>query len=489
MAPGGAAMTWIMAAGRHSTQTAPMHAAHRPVDFDPLLVQRYDRLGPRYTSYPTARQFEPQFDPRRYLQEVARSNGDLVPSPLSLYVHLPFCANPCFYCGCTRLITRDPDAGPRYLQRLLREADLQGALFDRDRLVRQLHLGGGTPTQFNDDQLQSLWRGLQDAFHFPARMPLEASIEVDPRTVTPARLQALADIGFNRVSFGIQDLDPEVQAAVNRVQERRHCLAVIAAAKELFESVAVDLIYGLPRQTAAGFAATLDEMIAARPGRIALYGYAHLPQQFKAQRQIESAELPDAGARLGLLTLAVEKLSGAGYEHIGMDHFALPEEGLAEARRGGRLQRNFQGYSTLAGLDLVGLGLSAIGHVRRTYVQNAKTLDGYYGAVDAGRLPIAAGLEMNDDDLIRAEVINQLMCYDELKFGPLERAYGIRFAGYFAPELERLRTMADDGLVALDADGLRILPRGRYLRRNLAMQFDAYLPQAPGGGPRFSRTL
>ncbi|HSC46553.1 MAG TPA: oxygen-independent coproporphyrinogen III oxidase [Gammaproteobacteria bacterium] len=462
------------------------------MDFDAALIQRYDCTGPRYTSYPTARQFESPFDTGRYLREVAHSNDDPIPSGLSLYVHLPFCSSPCFYCGCTRLITRDAQQVSGYLERLVREAGLQGELFDRDREVQQLHLGGGTPTLFSDGQLSELWRALHTAFRFSAELKVEASIEVDPRTVTPARLQAIAAIGFNRVSFGIQDFDAGVQEAVNRRQDQRHCLRLIEAARSGgFDSVAVDLIYGLPRQNLAGFGATLDTVAGARPDRVSVYAYAHLPQVFKAQRQIEASELPGPELRLKLLALAVERLTAAGYEYIGMDHFALPEDDLARARHGGGLQRNFQGYSTHAGLDLVGLGLSAIGHVGRVYVQNAKTLNDYYGALDQGRLPIAAGLALNDDDELRADVINRLMCYDELKYADVEETHHIRFWDYFSEERERLASLASDGLVALESDRLRVLPPGRFLLRNLAMQFDAYLPSAPapGPGPRSSRVI
>ena len=458
------------------------------LDFDPDLIRRHGRRGPRYTSYPTARQFESHFDLERYRQEVVLSNNDPIPARLSLYVHLPFCNNPCFYCGCNRLITREPEKLARYLDRVLREATLQGALFDRDREVLQLHLGGGTPTLYTDDELTELWQGLAQAFHLAERDRLEASIEVDPRSVTPARLDTLAEIGFNRVSFGIQDFDPQVQEAVNRVQDPEHCLELIARAKTGgFDSVSVDLIYGLPRQTLEGFGATLDAIAAARPGRVAVYAYAHLPEHFKAQRQIADAELPGPELRLQLLGLAVARLTAAGYEYIGMDHFVLPDDELAEARRNGSLQRNFQGYSTHAGLDLVGLGMSAIGHVRRVFTQNAKRLDGYYAALEAGQLPVVNGLVQSQDDCLRAEVINGLMCYDEVRYSSLEQAYKIRFTEYFAAELQRLAPLAADGLVALEPGRLRVLPRGRFLLRSLAMQFDAYLPAA--GPAAFSHVI
>ena len=459
------------------------------MEFDAELISRYDVAGPRYTSYPTARQFMSPFDPVRYLEEIVHSNDDPIPSELSLYLHIPFCSSPCYYCGCTRLITRDSGKVARYLERLSYEAALQGRLFDRDRMVRQLHLGGGTPTQLDDKQLAGLMDSLRESFHFGADETLEASIEVDPRTVTPARMQAMADIGFNRVSFGIQDFDATVQEAVNRRQTVGQCLAVIAAAKSSgFKSVSVDLIYGLPRQTVEGFGATLETVVAARPGRIAIYGYAHLPQHFKAQRQITEAELPGPALRLKLLAKAVEVLTRAGYLHIGMDHFALPDDDLAIAKRTGKLQRNFQGYSTQAGLDLVGLGLSAIGHVGSVYAQNAKTLNEYYVALDQGRLPIVAGLTMSNDDRVRADVINRLMCYDEVRFAEVEHSHHIDFHEYFSRELGRLQTPATDGLVTIEPDRIRVMPRGRFLLRNLAMTFDAHLPGEPAG-PRYSRAI
>ena len=465
------------------------HPTVPDVDFDAQLIRRYDRQGPRYTSYPTAQLFESHFDPARYVDAAHRSNDDPIPAGISLYLHLPYCHSPCFYCGCTRLISRDPEKLARYQDRLLREVALQGALFDRDRRVWQLHLGGGTPGLLSDDQLTELWRGLEAAFHFGEWGNLEASIEVDPRSVVPGRMAALAEMGFNRVSFGIQDFDPEVQAAVNRRQGREHCLAVIAAARDAgFGSVSVDLIYGLPRQTATGFRATLDAVAAARPGRVAVYAYAHLPQQLKAQRHIDAAELPGPELRLELLSLAVERLTAAGYEYIGMDHFALPEDELARARHAGSLHRGFQGYSTRAGLDLVGLGMSAIGHVGGVYAQNAKTLQEYYGALDQGRLPIRSGRALNEDDLVRAAVIDRLMCYDTLEFEAVEKAYHIEFAAYFAPELERLTPLATDGLVAIEPGLVRVLPRGRFLLRNLAMVFDAYLPAQAAGG-HYSRVI
>ena len=458
--------------------------------FDAELIRRYDVNGPRYTSYPTARQFHSGFEAQAYLQAVKRSNNDPIPRGLSLYLHVPFCASPCFYCGCTRIITRDPERIAAYMERLHREIGMQGHLFDRDRKVEQLHFGGGTPTYLQDDQLDALFRALEAAFAFDNKETREFSIEVDPRTVSLPRLGTLAELGFNRLSYGIQDLDPEVQAAVNRVQDPERCLELIAGARDAgFRSVSVDLIYGLPRQTLAGFRSTLERVAAALPDRIAVYGYAHLPEHFKAQRQIESTDMPGPEMRLQLLALAVEILTGAGYEYIGMDHFARPGDDLVRAREQGTLQRNFQGYSTHAGLDLIGLGLSAIGHVGQAYVQNAKTLGGYYSALDGGELPIAGGLMASSDDELRADVINRLMCYEVLEFLALERAHHIRFRDYFAAELERLKPLAADGLVEVGVSHIRVLPRGRFLLRNLAMVFDAYLPQIGPANPMFSKVI
>ena len=446
--------------------------------FDPELVRRYDVSGPRYTSYPTARQFTATVNEADYRNAVARSNEDFIPSALSLYLHLPFCASPCFYCGCSRLITRQPEVIAAYLGRLHREVALQGQCFDRDRPVRQLHFGGGTPTYLSDTQLTELIAALRAAFNFAQSGPVEFAIEVDPRSADAARIARLAALGFNRVSYGFQDFDPAVQQAVNRIQDPAHCLGLIAAAHTAgFRSVSVDLIYGLPCQAEAGFARTLQSVAAARPDRVAVYGYAHMPSQFKAQRLIRNEDLPDMNLRLRLLTLAVRELTAAGYLYIGMDHFSLPDDDLVRARDAGTLQRNFQGYSTLAGLDLVGIGLTAIGHVGDLYAQNAKALNDYDAAIDAGRLAVQRGYRLSADDRARADIIGRLMCHDEMRFADIERAHDLEFTRYFAPELERLAPLAADELVRVGADGIAVLPRGCYLRRALAMVFDAYRPR------------
>ena len=457
--------------------------------FDPELMRRYDVAGPRYTSYPTARQFSPAVTEAAYRRAVARSNEDFIPNALSLYVHLPFCKSPCFYCGCSRLITRRPEVIAAYLERLHREIAMRGQQFDRDRLARQLHFGGGTPTCLSKTQMADLVAALRAAFNFEVGGDAEFAIEADPRTMDAEYLEQLAALGFNRVSFGFQDFDSAVQQAVNRVQDREHCLALIPAARRAgFRSVAVDLIYGLPLQTEAGFAATLEAVAAARPDRVAVYAYAHLPAQFKAQRRIHTEDLPGAELRLRLLTLAVERLTGAGYIYIGMDHFALPQDDLVRARAEGTLQRNFQGYSTHAGLDLVGMGLTAISHVDDVYTQNCKTLHDYYAALDGARLPVARGYVLTADDRARADVIGRLMCYDELHFADIERAHNLDFRSHFAAELQRLAPLAADKLLRVGDDGIVVLPRGRFLRRSLAMVFDAYQPQDSAFGG-YSRVI
>jgi oxygen-independent coproporphyrinogen-3 oxidase len=458
--------------------------------FDAAVLARYDVTGPRYTSYPTAPQFKTEFGEAEYREHARLSNDDPIPRPLSLYLHVPFCASPCFYCGCNRVITRDRARGEAYLARLTREVAMQGALFDRDRRVIQIHLGGGTPNFFDLEQLGHLLDSLGANFNLARGDDREFGIEIDPRCADEAYVHGLARMGFNRVSFGVQDFDPDVQEAINRVQPREQTLSVLTAARAAgMRSVSVDLIYGLPRQTAERFAATLDTTIALRPDRIALYSYAHLPELFKAQRQIVAAELPAPGEKLALLGLAVETLLAAGYEYIGMDHFALPDDDLVRAREHHSLQRNFQGYSTHAECDLVGMGASAIGRVRDCYAQNARELPQWDSAIDAGRLPVVKGLVLGDEDLLRQDIIQSLMCYDEVDIALIERRHGVCFATHFATELKRLEALARDGLVEVDAQRIRITPRGRLLMRMVAMAFDAYLARPQETVRRFSRVI
>lgn len=457
------------------------------IAFDIDLIRRYDRSGPRYTSYPTAPQFRAEFDEAAYRERVAAGND--AGGPLSLYLHLPFCASPCFYCACTRVITRQPAAIAGYVDSLRREIALQGALFDAGRPVSQLAWGGGTPTYLTPAQTAALMGDLDRHFELDTGAGREFTIEIDPRSVDPGAVAHLADLGFNRASLGVQDFDREVQRAVNRVQSEREVALVLEALRRAgFRSVNFDLIYGLPRQTPGRFAATLREVLRLRPERIALYSYAHLPEMFKPQRRIRAEDLPSPAVKLRLLAQAIDTLVGAGYVYIGMDHFALPDDDLAVARREGRLYRNFQGYSTHRGCDLVGMGMSAISSVADSYSQHDKGVSGYREAVDAGRLAVRRGLRLSADDRLRREVIQRLMCDNRLDYAGIERRHHIVFRDYFADELAALAPMAEDGLVAVDEDGIEVLPRGRLLLRAIAMVFDAYLA-APAQPARFSRLI
>ena len=458
---------------------------------DPDLLRRYDRPGPRYTSYPTAPQFSSAFGEGELREAAQASNGDPIPRRLSLYVHVPFCQSPCFYCGCNRVITRDHGRSEGYLARLYREIDLASQLFDRDREVIQLHFGGGTPNFLTPAQLREVVECLRSHFHFSDDASRDISIELDPRFVTPADVAELGRIGFNRASLGVQDFDPAVQQAVNRIQSVEETLAIIDACRANgFKSVNVDLIYGLPKQTAEGFARTLDTVVAARPDRIAVYSYAHLPNLFKAQRQIEAADLPSPDAKLGLLQLAIDKLDAAGYQYIGMDHFALPDDELAQAQARGGLHRNFMGYTTHSDSDLVGLGVSAISHIGDSFSQNPRDLPSWQGAIDEGRLPVFRGMRLSEDDQLRADLIQQLMCQGEVPVAALERRYGIIFDSYFADALERLKPLEADGLVRLERERIRVTSQGRLLLRNIAMCFDRYLPPPDVDTvTRFSRAI
>ena len=458
--------------------------------FDADLLRRYDRPGPRYTSYPTAPQFSPRFGESEFRRAADLSNDDPIPRRLSLYVHVPFCFSPCFYCGCNRIITRDAGRAAVYLDRLVREAAMLGPLFDRDREVMQLHLGGGTPNFMTPGQIGELLESLDRHFSFSRRPERDFSIEIDPRCINPGDIEALAFMGFNRASLGVQDFDPAVQAAVNRIQSVEETRAVIDACRANgFRSVNVDLIYGLPRQTRAGFGKTLDTVIESRPDRMAVYSYAHMPQLFRPQKQIDETLLPSAEDKLGLLQLAIEKLSESGYRYIGMDHFALPGDDLTLAQEAGGLHRNFMGYTTHADCDLVGMGVSAISHVGDSYAQNPRDLPSWEVAVDAGHLPTWRGLQLDADDTLRADLIQQLMCQGEVDIPALEQRHGLDFRAYFAVELARLPPLVADGLVTVSATRIRATSRGRLLLRIIAACFDRYLHQSPAEPARFSRAI
>jgi len=460
--------------------------------FDAAIIERYDRPGPRYTSYPTAPQFRPGFGAAQLREHAQQSNARSGPRGLSLYVHVPFCTSPCFYCGCTRLVTRDRSKGEVYVERLLREAALLAPLFAREREVVQLHLGGGTPNFLGEETLERLIGALGDAFRLSPAAQRDFSIELDPRSVPPEYARALVRLGFNRVSLGVQDFDPQVQRAVNRTQSVEETLDLIDACRDSgIRSVNVDLIYGLPRQTLERFRHTLRLVISARPDRLAVYGYAHLPTLFKAQRRIDATELPRPQERLELLRLAIEELSASGYRYIGMDHFALPDDELVRAQEAGALQRNFMGYTTYANCDLVGVGVSAISHVGESFSQNYRELKSWEAALDAGRLPVWRGLSLSADDCVRSAVIGELMCQGQIETAAIERSYGIRFADYFAAALERLQPHVADGLVVIEPQRITATPAGRLLLRAIAMCFDAYLeaPQALPTAPAFSRVV
>lgn len=459
--------------------------------FDPDLLRRHDRPGPRYTSYPTAPQFSPQFQETELREAAAVTNGDPIPRPLSVYVHVPFCTSPCFYCGCNRIITRDKARGDTYLTRLYREIGMMAPLFDRDREVTQLHLGGGTPNFLAPGQIAEVVDVIHRHFSFGRGNAFECSIELDPRFVSPNDIRVLAEAGFNRASLGVQDFDPVVQQAVNRIQSVDETLAIIDACHEHgMRSVNVDLIYGLPKQTLEGFDRTLDITLRARPERLAIYSYAHLPALFRPQQRINADDLPSAEVKLSLLQRAIERLDEAGYVYIGMDHFALPEDDLARAQARGDLHRNFMGYSTCADSDLIGFGVSAISHIGASFSQNPRDLPSWERAIDEGRLPVWRGMHLDTDDLLRADVIQQLMCHGQIDYEEIERRHVIDFTDYFAQALQRMQALQADGLVELSASGLQATSRGRLLLRILAMCFDRYLPAQPESAPsQFSRTI
>ena len=462
------------------------------LEFDLDLLRRCDRPGPRYTSYPSAPQFSTRFTDADFRRQVARSNQEPIPRDLSLYVHVPFCFSPCFYCGCNRIITRDVSRGAPYAERLVREAEMVAPLFDRDRDVVQLHFGGGTPNFLNAPALADLVDSLGRFFHFSNARTRDFSIELDPRSVRDGDIAAYAAMGFNRASFGVQDFDRAVQLAINREQSIEETLSAIDACRTSgFRSVNVDLIYGLPRQTLAGFLHTLNTIVLARPDRVAVYGYAHMPQKFKAQRQIDDRELPDAAERLGLLQVAIERLTAAGYCYIGLDHFALPGDDLSVALAAGSLQRNLMGYTTHAESDLIGLGASSISHIGDSYSQNFRDLPPWESAVDQGRLPIARGLLLDEDDVIRAQVIQQLMCRGLIDRAQIETRFAIDFDLYFAESLARLLPLAAEGLVTFDGSRIIATSRGRLMLRIIAMCFDRYLatPSVSETQPRHSRAL
>ncbi|MFF7708212.1 oxygen-independent coproporphyrinogen III oxidase [Pseudomonas sp. NPDC007930] len=455
--------------------------------WDPHLIRRYDQAGPRYTSYPTALQFEPGVSAFDLLHALRDSRRAL--RPLSLYVHLPFCAHICYYCACNKVITKDRSRAAPYLQRLIQEIQLVACHLDRRQVVEQLHLGGGTPTFLNHSELRQLMAALREHFTLLGDDSGDYSIEIDPREADWSSVGLLRELGFNRISLGVQDLDPQVQRAVNRLQTLDETVAIIEAARTLqYRSINIDLIYGLPRQTAESFARTLEEVIALQPDRLSVFNYAHLPDRFPPQRRIAAAELPSPAQKLDILQSTVERLTRAGYRYIGMDHFALPHDELAIAQEEFTLQRNFQGYTTHGHCDLLGLGVSAISQVGDLLCQNDSDLARYQDSLANLQLATRRGYACHDDDRLRRAVIQQIICHFQLDFGPIERAWNIDFHAYFASAWPTLERMAADGLLQLTPTSLRVLPAGRLLVRAVCMQFDAYL----GGQheqPRYSKVI
>jgi oxygen-independent coproporphyrinogen-3 oxidase len=445
--------------------------------FDLDLIRRYDKSGPRYTSYPTAVQFHAGFGEAEYRQWAERSGA--AARPLSLYFHLPYCRSVCFYCACNKLITRDKSRAAPYLEALHHELALQGALFDRSRPVTQLHWGGGTPTFLSAAEMGALMAQTARHFNLASDDSGEYGIEVDPREADADTIALLRGLGFNRISLGVQDFDPTVQKAVNRIQPEAMTQAVLDAARQHgFRSINFDLIYGLPHQTVTTFAQTLERVIAMAPDRLSVFNYAHLPDLFKPQTRIHAEDLPSPQDKLEILQHCIRRLTDAGYVYIGMDHFARPNDELAVAQRNGTLYRNFQGYSTHADCDLVALGISSIGMVADSYSQNLRDEEGYLAALAVGQLPIMRGVELNADDRLRREAITQLICHFELDLPRIERSHGIVFKDYFARELPDLALMHQDGLLDLDDRSIRVRPAGRLLIRNICMVFDRYLRDA-----------
>lgn len=455
----------------------------------PELLTRFDVPGPRYTSYPTADRFVEAFGESQYVQALQmRQSGSFGQQlPLSLYVHIPFCELLCYYCACNKIITKHKERAADYLRYLSKEVELHTLHLGQGQAVSQLHLGGGTPTFLSDAQLRQLMAMLRQNFDFVPGG--EYSVEVDPRTVTEQRLAVLAELGFNRLSFGVQDFDSAVQKAVHRLQPAEQVFALVDASRRLgFESVNVDLIYGLPQQTPESFDRTLAQVNRLRPDRIALYAYAHLPERFKPQRRIHANELPTGAAKVAMLSRSLDTLTDAGYVYIGMDHFALPDDALAVAKRQGRLHRNFQGYSTQADCDLIALGVSSIGRIGSTYSQNAKTMEEYCDLLDQGHFPVVRGLALTRDDLIRRSVIMAIMCQGHLQYEAINLAWLIDFKTLFAKEMAQLQEMQAQGLVTLSAAGIQVTAIGWFFVRGVAMVFDRYV-QADRNRSRFSKII
>lgn len=455
--------------------------------FDLELIRKYDKAGPRYTSYPTAPMFHDGINAQTYEQALKKASES--DAPLSLYVHIPFCDTVCYYCGCFKIVTKKREFSPPYLDHLEMEMDKVSALIGKKRKVTQLHWGGGTPTFLNDDEIRRLFGGIRERFNLADDSEAEFSIEIDPREVGPETIHTLRKVGFNRLSMGVQDIDPEVQKAVNRIQPIEITRKAIEDARAAgFHSVSIDLMYGLPLQTMEKFDATLDAVIELSPDRIALFNYAHLPHMFMPQRRININDIPAPETKLAIFEHSINKLLDAGYVFIGMDHFAKPDDEMSVALRDGKLQRNFQGYSTHADADMIGFGVSSIGSIEGSYFQNVKELEPYYEALEAGTLPIQRGYQLTDEDHLRKFVIMRMMCDFGLDFTRVEKEFDINFNEHFADELADLLPMQKDGLLKVDDRHIEVLPAGRLLIRNISMVFDEHL-RKKAEEVRFSKTI
>ena len=464
-------------------------ALKQSIIFNKELIGRYDLTGPRYTSYPSAIQFNEQFGIDEYFEVVTASNEEILPKPLSLYIHLPFCNTVCFYCACNKVITANRQRAAPYLKDLFKEINMQGPLFDDDRKVNQMHWGGGTPTFISHDQMSELMTMIRKNFNLHDDDSGEYSIEIDPREIKPETISILRVLGFNRMSIGVQDFDPAVQKAVNRNQTYEQTSFVFDEAKKHgFKSINVDLIYGLPRQTVPSFTDTINKIVEMSPDRIAIYNYAHLPHLFKTQRQINEEELPAPQEKLEILDQAIETLGNAGYVYIGMDHFAKPDDELAIAQRNCNLYRNFQGYSTNADCDVIGMGVTAISKIANSYSQNFRSLDEYHNSIEKGQIPVFRGYLLDTDDELRRDVISRLICHFDLEFDAIEDIYKINFKDYFSNELKLLSEIQNDNLLELKDNGIEILPTGRFFIRNICSIFDKYLDPEKSG-KNFSKMI
>ncbi len=449
----------------------------QPIEWDQSLIQRYDLAGPRYTSYPTAPQFQESFSQSALFRAIVRSN--LAHRPLSLYFHIPFCESLCYYCGCNKIVTHNKGRALPYLERMIQELALYADMFEPGKEVQQLHWGGGTPTFISDEEMSLLMNASRRLFTFADDKTGEFSVEIHPGQVSANTMAHLRQLGFNRVSMGVQDFDERVQQAVNRYNTRAQIAELMQALRaQHYQSISMDLIYGLPLQNQQSLRETLQQVIDLEPERLSLFNYAHMPHLFKSQRLIRTEDLPSPAEKLDMLHLAIDLLQQAGYVYIGMDHFAKPDDDLVKAQQQGKLQRNFQGYSTHGNCDLLALGVSSISMIDNVYVQNEKDLNSYQQKMDMGLLPIAKGFTLNQEDLLRRFVINRLICYCELSFHEIGRAFDINPQQHFRTELAQLQPMIDDGLVQIDNSGIKVLNKGRLLIRRICMVFDEYLQQA-----------